>query len=579
MMNDKDQAFLLSLNKRNGQPGRLWAADDFTADEDDAVDFNAGLASLGFIRAAIRRSTRLWGALAVSGMLLGAAVYVTTPHSVQASTTLLLSVGPEAVAGTAIQDDVAIAQSRAVAGLVVDKLKLSQSASSFLTTYTAVPVTDRVMLITASAPSSSEAVVWANTVAAEFLRYRAKQLNASQQQEITALNQQVDQARQQINGLKSQISRVSAQPRTPAQHDTLTKLQTRLSQEQSALVTLQQSSNNTQAGSQETIAEEIKGSGVLDTAAPIPPHSKLKYLILYAAVGFVGGLALSLGFIVIRALISDRLYRRDDVARALGAPVRLSVGAVRRSRLRGGRPGLAAAENTNIRRIVAYLSRTIAARSGRRIAFAVVPVDEPQVAALSLISLAVSCAQQGAQVMVADLASGAPAAGLLGSVEPGVQTMNIQDVRLIVAIPEPDDVVPVGPFGGTSSQSPRSPFVEAVTAACASSDVLLTLAPLDPALGGEHFASWATEAVVVVTAGRSSWTKIHSAGEMVRLAGVRLVSAVLVGADKTDDSLGAVPTPDARHAEQAMKERPRPGQEDSFSTVAAGSRRRRSGDR
>jgi hypothetical protein len=45
----------------------------------------------------------------------------------------------------------------------------------------------------------------------------------------------------------------------------------------------------------------------------------------------------------------------------------------------------------------------------------------------------------------------------------------------------------------------------------------------------------------MVTAGRSSWTKIHAAGEMVRLAGTRLVSAVLVGADKTDESLGVAP--------------------------------------
>jgi capsular polysaccharide biosynthesis protein len=579
MMNDNDQAFLQSMNKHNGQTGRLWAADDFTAEEDDAVDFNAGLASLGFIRAAVRRSARFWGAVAVAGMLLGSAVYVTTPHAVQASTTLLLTVGPEAVAGTAIQDDVAIAQSRAVAGLVVDKLKLPQSPSSFLSMYTATPVTDRVMLITASAPSGNEAVTWANAVAAEFLRYRAKQLNASQQQEFTALNQQLDQAKQQISGLNSQISTVLAQPGTPAQRDTLTRLRTRLSQDQSALITLQQTVNQTRAGTQETTASEIKGSGVIDTAAPIPPRSKVKYLILYAAVGFVAGLALSLGIIVIRALISDRLYRRDDVARALGAPVKLSVGAIPRSRLRGSRQGLAGAENTNVRRIVAHLIRAIPARSRHRTALAVVPVDDPQVAAWSLISLAVSCAQRGMQVMVADLASGAPAVRLLGSAEPGVHTMNIQDVRLIVAIPEPDDVAPLGPLGGIARQATRSPFTEAVTAACASSDVLLTLAPLDPSLGGDHFTSWATEAVAVVTAGRSSWTRIHAVGEMIRLAGVRLVSAVLVRADKTDDSLGAVSTSEVRHAEQAVNERPRPGQEDSFSTVAPGSRRRRSDDR
>jgi hypothetical protein len=49
----------------------------------------------------------------------------------------------------------------------------------------------------------------------------------------------------------------------------------------------------------------------------------------------------------------------------------------------------------------------------------------------------------------------------------------------------------------------------------------------------------------VITAGRSSWTKIHAVGQMVRLAGVRLVAAVLVGVEKTDDSLGVIYEPGA----------------------------------
>jgi hypothetical protein len=44
-----------------------------------------------------------------------------------------------------------------------------------------------------------------------------------------------------------------------------------------------------------------------------------------------------------------------------------------------------------------------------------------------------------------------------------------------------------------------------------------------------------------VTAGRSAAPTLRSTGEMIRLAGMRLVSAVLVGADPADDSLGAAP--------------------------------------
>jgi len=76
-------------------------------------------------------------------------------------------------------------------------------------------------------------------------------------------------------------------------------------------------------------------------------------------------------------------------------------------------------------------------------------------------------------------------------------------------------------------------------------DVLLTLATLDPAFGGEHLVTWADSAVAVVTAGQSTWTRVQSAADMVRSGGTSLVSAVLVGADKSDWSLGLTQDPDA----------------------------------
>jgi hypothetical protein len=42
----------------------------------------------------------------------------------------------------------------------------------------------------------------------------------------------------------------------------------------------------------------------------------------------------------------------------------------------------------------------------------------------------------------------------------------------------------------------------------------------------------------MLTAGGSSVEKVHSVGEMIRLAGTRLDSVVLIGADKNDESLG-----------------------------------------
>jgi hypothetical protein len=81
-----------------------------------------------------------------------------------------------------------------------------------------------------------------------------------------------------------------------------------------------------------------------------------------------------------------------------------------------------------------------------------------------------------------------------------------------------------------------------VVAACESADLLLTLAPLDPALGGEYIAGWAVAAVAVVTAGRSSVTRVTAVGELLRLAGMPLITGVLVGASQRDESLGVAPS-------------------------------------
>jgi len=283
----------------------------------------------------------------------------------------------------------------------------------------------------------------------------------------------------------------------------------------------------------------IKGTQVLDTAAPVPP-SRRHLAIINAAAGFVGGLALGLGFVAIGAVASNRLRRRGDVSRALGAPVRLSVGRVRAPRLPQS-PRQAAKRKLNRKRVIAYLQRAVPGSSRGPASLAVVAVDDVQTVASGVASMARSRAEEGKQVVVADLSSGASLARLLGAQGAGVHRVSHNGVQLVVAVPERDDVALIGPVrGGGRSPALWAQPNEAVATASSSADLLLTLATLDPALGADHLATWATDAVAVVTAGRSSAAKVHGVGEMIRLAGIRLDSAVLVGADKNDESLGVM---------------------------------------
>ena len=288
----------------------------------------------------------------------------------------------------------------------------------------------------------------------------------------------------------------------------------------------------------------IKGSEVLNAPTPIP-HSLKKGKAFYIAVTFLIGLVIGMAIVIVRALVSDRLRNRDDIAETIGAPIKLSLGPLAgRSRL----PGLgrrAGRQVLDMRRLVTHLnglvrhmSGTVPRGSRRPQGLAIVAVDNAEVVASAVVSLAASNASQGKQVVVADLSDGSHAARRLGVRRPGIHAVRGDGADFVVVIPERDDIALVGPIPG--SQAEPTDVSPELAAACDSADLLLTLATLDPAFGGDYLSTWATDAVAVVTAGKSSSVRIRAVGEMVRLAGMRLVSVVLIGADKSDESLGLV---------------------------------------
>ena len=129
---------------------------------------------------------------------------------------------------------------------------------------------------------------------------------------------------------------------------------------------------------------------------------------------------------------------------------------------------------------------------------------------------------------------GAPAARLLGVRAPGLHQATADGQQLTVYVAEPGTIPPSGPLRPAGEQTAAAEL----NAAWASSGLLLSLVHLDPMLGAGHLVSWAPGAAVLVTAGQSTWTRVQAVGEMIRLGGAQLVSAILLGADKGDESLG-----------------------------------------
>ena len=126
-----------------------------------------------------------------------------------------------------------------MAGLALAKLGLQETIDSFQATYTVTAPTDRLLVITVTAPSTSEAVSRANALATEFLQFRTNMVKTAQNLVVRSLQQQINQAQQRVNSIDAQIRQVSAEPTSATQQAELKNLQTQENQATGALTLIQ----------------------------------------------------------------------------------------------------------------------------------------------------------------------------------------------------------------------------------------------------------------------------------------------------------------------------------------------------
>lgn len=547
----KDPDPMTSVSDADDLRDRLWAYEDFSAtQEHPSIDVTGAFASLGFLRAALRRSRRFWLLTGAIGFLVGCGLYFGSPPPYSASTTLLLTNAPGTDPATAMLTEQSLAASLPVATAVVKQLGLKESPSTVLAGYTATPVSDQVLQISVSAPTSTQAVQWAQAIGAQFLTFRANLLTTQEQQQEVTLNAQVARAQTNLNALGAKItslggtipSQSSSVPPATTPTGQVAKLEAQYTNSANLTNNLTQEVAGTIAQNKVYLTSQIKGSQVLDAAA-LGKHSKLKYIGFDIVAALFGGLVLGMAIVVVRALISDRLRRRDDISVALGVPVKLSVGAVKRARF-SLNARVRKARKGNLRRVATYL-RIAAPRTEREDprTLAVVPVDNAKAMVPVVSWMAESCAKDGTRVVVADLVKGSPLARALGVGRgAGVRTAQVNGARVVVVVPDSDDIAPAGPLRIAGAALLGSPPSEDLLSAFRDADLLVTFIELDPAVGSEHLATWATDGVAIVTAGLTHGQKAYSVGELLRVSGVHVGSAVLVNADEGDDSLGIEPS-------------------------------------
>lgn len=516
----------------------LWREEDESRfDESYAAVPQPALVTLYFLRDALRRSRWLCLAITLVGGFLGATAIALLPAPSSGTVSLLLAHDPDIDSALAMANDVSLLRTRAVAEATLAELDLEMTPYDFLQTVTTDATSSSILVVTVDGDAEVPGVTRAAALADTYLDFRSSQLESQN----TALT---DNYRDRTTALEAQVTELTRRydllvTSGPAGQNEATDLLTQRSQLISEIASMQQVIEN---ASLETRAT-VDASHVLDPASEVPT-SALRRSVLGTASGLVAGAGLGIGLVLFLALTSDKVRRRADIAAALGVPVLASVRARPRVR-RTARPVWP--PRTSMAGLTHALLEVVESGPPGSARVALVSVDVARAAGELVTTAALELASSDLKVVVVDLSPSGRLRGQLkgeasrGAVGRGGQAQLDRVVvqagprRLRFILHRPD----VGPAAGWVVDGDRVPEGSPLQAARDGADVVLSLVEADVTTGVGELADWADTAVVLVTAGRSSVERLRTTAAHIRAAGVTLHSALLVGADVTDESFGS----------------------------------------
>lgn len=526
---------------------------------------------------ALLRTWRTWLGAAIVGALLGVAALFAVPHQASATTTLLM-VSPNPGDESAMTTDVSLLMTRKVAERVISELDLEESPETVLSTVTATPASNQILTVTVDGPSEAAAVARARALVDNFLVFRAEQLRSISDGLITGFDNRVSALQEQVDDLTRQYGRISADK--PVDQVRLNDVVTARATLGAQIADLQRAIED---ASLQTDAA-IGATHVIDDPMASPYGSR-RQLVLFALSGALLGGAIAVGTILFRALTSDRLRQRREVASALGVPVRVGVGPVP-SRRRARRAEVAVTtwiarhlrghpvrwtehrRRRNLETLVQGLETALGPRLtapaqargqdrargpaiGRRpgpTTLGVAAIDRADTAAVVIRALADRLAERDIRVLLVDLsASGA----LAGRATSGLSRGQDDGSGPAVFRPEGDPALAPGPR--RSGRRPAAPPEELgeLGVVWSEVEVVLALLEVDPGIDLDILGTWVARVVPLVSAGRASRELLTTIAALIEEAGPEIPFALLEGADRTDRTLG--------HPEPVVEEPATPG--------------------
>jgi hypothetical protein len=455
------------------------------------------------------------------------AFLVASPAPRTATTTIRLSHQEQGDPSGAIATDVSLLTTRTVAERTIKALGLTIRPEDLMSSVKAVPSdSPEILQLNMSAPTDADAVRRLDRLTKEYLSFRADQISVQSNILIKGYEHQIDALESEARKLDDRISTLANGGDTAS--DQLTNALAQQSKVNDKISSLRD------AAEEETLRRDaiVSASRVIDPAAPLPP-SGLRRVVLILASGLIGGLALGFGVVVSRAILSDRLWLRIEVASALSAAVLVSVRRInplaRILRVVRFLPWVGSADArraVDLQRVAHAIEKAVP-EPGRRQSLAVVCLGNSDEVRFGLVAAAVALQRHGRTATIVDLTE----AGRVASAVPRTAGATVEWTPQVFR----PSVIPSLTTGPSQIDSADW---EDVALAKGRNGVTLVLADLDPAVGVDHLTAWTDRVIVAVTGGKSGAELVRTTGDLIRSVGLYLRGAVLLRAVRDDVSSG-----------------------------------------
>ena len=458
-----------------------------TASESSAA---TPLIDLHALVVAVRRRRRLWSAMALLGLLVGAAVAVLMPSPPTAMTKVLVAHEEDQPndPGTLIRTDVQLLETTRIAESALQSLKSPEKPEDFMRDYRGTGLTNNLLQITVTGDSDAAAVARAKALADAFVADHVKRERDTAKAEAKALLDQRDRMRSELAKVNKEIGNRSPDS-DPQASASIESLFARRAELNSRIADFDQRAAEARIGTPNVIA----GTQIVDAPRAVR-QSLPKAAATDAAIGLVLGLVLGLALAAVGVVVADRPVLRRDIAANLGASV---IAELPR---RSGRPGRRRRTRATRERLTATLARTVRGST------------EP----VSLLEL--GCARS-ASVIALDLARAMTAEG---------------PVVVIDGLP--------GPHLANHRPKPGDPTVVSGERAAAvpPQESRLGVGSVAPGTAWTDLQYLGTQTVLVVRAGHGSAAWLHTVARQLADQRIPVIGVVLIDPDPRDRTDGTL---------------------------------------